>query len=164
VTSGRNTFGAVKQAGGPTLCTRASLAVQGQVGEADDNRFYYPTSKKVKQSRYTPWRRLGGRGSIAPTHSFTTSALDGGEWSALRPGRALPPVPIVQRDGLAPDLVWTHEVRGKFPCLCRGSNLDRPVVQSIARTILTELPRLPILQAPLQNPTLGVLVAEGVTS
>jgi hypothetical protein len=30
----------------------------------------------------------GGRGGIAPTH---TSALDGGEWSALRPGRALPP-------------------------------------------------------------------------
>jgi hypothetical protein len=24
---------------------------------------------KVKQSRYTPWRRLGGRGGIAPTHS-----------------------------------------------------------------------------------------------
>jgi hypothetical protein len=24
-------------------------------------------------------------------YSFTTSALDGGEWSASRPGRALPP-------------------------------------------------------------------------
>jgi hypothetical protein len=24
---------------------------------------------KVKQSRYTPWRRLGGRGGIASTHS-----------------------------------------------------------------------------------------------
>jgi hypothetical protein len=35
------------------------------------------------------------------SYSFTTSALDGGEWSASRPGRALPPgngppVPIVQ--------------------------------------------------------------------
>jgi hypothetical protein len=27
-------------------------------------------------------------------YSFLTSALDGGEWSASRPGRALPPVPI----------------------------------------------------------------------
>jgi hypothetical protein len=35
------------------------------------------------------------------SYSFLTSALDGGEWSASRPGRALPPgkgppVPIVQ--------------------------------------------------------------------
>jgi hypothetical protein len=34
------------------------------------------------------------------------------------------------------------EVRGKISCLCRGSNLDRPVVESVARSILTELPRL----------------------
>jgi hypothetical protein len=27
------------------------------------------TRIKAKQSRYTPWRRLGGRGDIAPTHS-----------------------------------------------------------------------------------------------
>jgi hypothetical protein len=31
-----------------------------------------------------------GRGGIAP-YSFLTSAIDGGEWSASRPGRALPP-------------------------------------------------------------------------
>jgi hypothetical protein len=28
------------------------------------------------------------------SYSFTTSALDGGEWSASLSGRALPPVPI----------------------------------------------------------------------
>jgi hypothetical protein len=38
------------------------------------------------------------------SYSFTTSALDGGEWSASRPGRALspgkgPPVPTVQEAG-----------------------------------------------------------------
>jgi hypothetical protein len=33
---------------------------------------------------------LGGRGGRAPTHT-KTSALDGGEWSASRPGRSLPP-------------------------------------------------------------------------
>jgi hypothetical protein len=68
------------------------------------------------------------------SYSFITSALDGGEWSASRPGRALapgngPPVPIVQEAGWATDT----EARGKILCPCRGSNLDRPVVQSIAR-------------------------------
>jgi hypothetical protein len=40
-----------------------------------------------------------------------TTALDGGEWSASRPGRSLPPgkdpVPIVQEAGWAPGPVWT---------------------------------------------------------
>jgi hypothetical protein len=36
-----------------------------------------------------------------------TSALEGGEWSAARPGRNLPPVPIVQEAGWAPGPVWT---------------------------------------------------------
>jgi hypothetical protein len=41
--------------------------------------------KKVKLSRYTPWgeRRYS-------SYSDLTSALDGGEWSASRPGRVLP--------------------------------------------------------------------------
>jgi hypothetical protein len=43
---------------------------------------------KVKQSRYTPRRRFGER--RYSSYSFTTSALDGGEWSASRPGRVLP--------------------------------------------------------------------------
>jgi len=40
-----------------------------------------------------------------------TPALEGGEWSAARPGRTLPPgkdpVPIAQEAGWAPGLVWT---------------------------------------------------------
>ena len=40
-----------------------------------------------------------------------TTALEGGEWSAARPGRTLPPgkdrVPIVQAAGWAPGPVWT---------------------------------------------------------
>jgi hypothetical protein len=43
--------------------------------------------------------------------SSKTSALEGGEWSAARPGRILPPgkepVPVVQEDGWAPGPVWT---------------------------------------------------------
>jgi hypothetical protein len=34
---------------------------------------------------------LGGKRRYS-SYSFTTSALDGGEWSASRPGRSLPPV------------------------------------------------------------------------
>jgi hypothetical protein len=52
------------------------------------------------------------RGGIAPT--FLTLALEGGEWSASRPGRALPPgeeppVPTVQEAGWAPEPVWTQK-------------------------------------------------------
>jgi hypothetical protein len=49
------------------------------------------------------------------SYSFTTSALDGGEWSASRPGRALrpgkePQVPIEQESGWAPEPVWTQRL------------------------------------------------------
>jgi hypothetical protein len=42
-----------------------------------------------------------------------------------------PPVPIVQEAGWAPEPVWTQRFWGKG--LCPGSNLDRLVVQSVAR-------------------------------
>jgi hypothetical protein len=72
------------------------------------------------------------------SYSFSTSALDGGEWSASRPGRALapgkvPPVPIVQEAGWTPEPVWTQRVEEKSFRLCQGSNLNRPVVQSVVR-------------------------------
>jgi hypothetical protein len=52
------------------------------------------------------------------SYSFSTSALDGGEWSASRPVRALPPgkgppVPIVQEAGWAPEPVWTQRLEEK---------------------------------------------------
>jgi hypothetical protein len=60
------------------------------------------------------------------SYSFTTSALDGGEWSVSRPGCALrpekgPPVPIVQEAGWAPEPVWTKRLEEKSFCPCRGS-------------------------------------------
>jgi hypothetical protein len=67
------------------------------------------------------------------SYSFLTSALDGGEWSASRPGRALPPgkdppVPIEQEDGWAPEPVWTQRLEEKSS----ASVGDRtPVVQSV---------------------------------
>jgi hypothetical protein len=56
----------------------------------------------------------GGRGGIAPTHS----ALDGGEWSESRPGRALtagnePPIPTGQEAGWAPEPVQTQGLEEK---------------------------------------------------
>jgi hypothetical protein len=92
--------------------------------------------KKLKLSRYTSRRRLGE--SRCSSYSFSILALDEGEWSASRPGRALPPgkgspVPIVQEAGWAPEPVWTQRLEEKSLRLCRGSNLDRPVVQPVAR-------------------------------
>jgi hypothetical protein len=84
-----------------------------------DKRCAHPTEleavSKVKQSRYTPWRRLGGE---EYSSSFTTSALDGDEWSASRPDRTLlpekgPPVPIVQEAGWAPEPVLTQRLEEK---------------------------------------------------
>jgi len=54
------------------------------------------------------------------------------------PGRALPPgkgppVPIVQEAGWAPEPVWTQRLEEKSSRLCRGSNIDYPVVRSVAR-------------------------------
>jgi hypothetical protein len=72
------------------------------------------------------------------SHSFSTSALDGGEWSASPPGRALSPgkgpsLPVVQEAGWASEPVWRlQEISFR---LYRGSNLDRPVVQPVARRV-----------------------------
>jgi hypothetical protein len=57
------------------------------------------------------------RGDIIST-SFLTSAVEGGEWSASRPCRALPPgkeppVPIVEEAGWAPEPVWTQRLEEK---------------------------------------------------
>jgi hypothetical protein len=79
--------------------------------------------------------RWGGRYS---SYSFLTSALDGGEWSASRPGRDLPP------GERTPGTHWIGGwvglracldagARRKILCPYRGSNLDRPVVQPLVR-------------------------------
>jgi hypothetical protein len=90
-------------------------------------------SKVVPQHTYGD---AGGR--MYSSYSFTTSTLDGGEWSASRSGRALspgkgPPVFIVQEAGWVPEPIWTQRLEEKIFCLCPGSNLDRPVVQSVVR-------------------------------
>jgi hypothetical protein len=73
------------------------------------------------------------------SYSFLTSALDGGEWSASRPGRALTrgKGPGERTPGTGG---WVGlkagldtEARGKILCPCRGSNPACPVVQSVVR-------------------------------
>jgi len=66
-----------------------------------------------------------------------TAALEGGEWSAARPGRTLPPgkdpVPILQEAGWVPGPVWT----GGKSRPHRDSIPDRPArSQSPRRNIL----------------------------
>jgi hypothetical protein len=44
-----------------------------------------------------------------------------------------PPLPIVQGAGWAPEPVWTQRLEENSFRLYRASNLDRPVVQPVAR-------------------------------
>jgi hypothetical protein len=69
------------------------------------------------------------------SYSFLILALDGGEWSASRTGRALPPgkgplVHIEQEAGWAPEPVWTQRLEEKFSASVGDRTL---VVQSVVR-------------------------------
>jgi hypothetical protein len=92
--------------------------------------------KKAKAVPLDAMKALGVR-RYSP-YSFSTAALDEGELSGSRPGSALlpgkgPPIPIVQEAEWAPEPVWIQRLQEKFFRLCRGLNLDSPVVQSVAR-------------------------------
>jgi hypothetical protein len=73
----------------------------------------------VTQSHNTPMEAQAGE-RVYSSYLFTSSVLDGGEWSASRPGRALPPrkgpprVLIVQEAGWDSELVWTQWLEEKF--------------------------------------------------
>jgi hypothetical protein len=92
-----------------------------------------PSRYKVKVQ--CPATRHGGTWAERrhSSYSFLTSTLDGGEWSASRPGRNLPPgkgppVPIVQKAGWAPEPVWTQrlEEKSSVPVGDRTPIVDRP--------------------------------------
>jgi hypothetical protein len=103
-----------------TMPVSGSLRIQNRPRDRDIAKVLRPGTKRrycrKKQSRYTPWRRSEGEQYIS--YSFTTSALDGGEWSASCPGRAFTPgertpVPIVQESGWVPEPVWTQRLEEK---------------------------------------------------
>jgi hypothetical protein len=72
-----------------------------------------------------------------------TSALDGGEWSASRPGRALPlSVPTGQEAGWAPEPVWTQGLEE----ISFAPVGDRtPIVQPVVRHCTAWATAAPIL-------------------
>jgi hypothetical protein len=95
-------------------------------------------------SRLLKHRKIKGKGKVVPlrsieahlgdrrysSYSFLASALEGGEWSASRPGRPLPPVPTVQEAGWVPEPVWTQRLEEKSS----ASVGDRtPAGQSVVR-------------------------------
>jgi hypothetical protein len=92
--------------------------------------------KLLLKKRSSPATRHGGAWRYS-SYAFLTSALDGGEWSASRPDRALPRRKTAGTHctggwvGLRAGL--DTEVTGKFLCPCRGPNPDSPVVQSMVR-------------------------------
>jgi hypothetical protein len=101
----------------------------------------------IKQASSPTTRHGGTLGERRySSYSFSTLALDGGEWSASRPGRAFTPGERTPSTHCTGGWVGLRagldtEVRGKILCPRRGSNPDRPVVQPVVRHY-TELTRL----------------------
>jgi hypothetical protein len=93
--------------------------------------FILLTSSSYHLNRWScPTTRHGGVWGERSYSSYS-SALDGGEWSASRPGRALSPgkrTPGTHCTGgwVGPRAGLDTEVRGKKLYLCRGSNPGRP--------------------------------------
>jgi hypothetical protein len=72
-------------------------------------------AKKLNPSHYKSWRRLGGGGGRKYSlYSFSTSALDEGEWLASRPGRALAPGSHFTGGWVGLKAGLDTEVRGKI--------------------------------------------------
>jgi hypothetical protein len=80
---------------------------------------------------------LGGKRRYS-SYSFSTSALDGGEWSASRPGRVFTPRESTNGTHctggwVGPRAGLDTEATGKILCLRRESNPDRPVDKPVVR-------------------------------
>jgi hypothetical protein len=93
---------------------------------------YIPTPNTAK-SKAVPlhaMEALGGERRYS-SYSFTTSALDGGEWPASRPDSALPrgkdPRNPLYRTS---EPVWTHRLEEKS---CASAGDRTPIVQFVVR-------------------------------
>jgi hypothetical protein len=85
--------------------------------------------KKVKLSRYTPWRRMGVR--RYSSYSYLTSALDGVSGQHHAPAALYPrgknPGTHCTGGWVGPRAGLDAETRRKILCLCPGSTPGRPV-------------------------------------
>jgi hypothetical protein len=90
----------------------------------------------------------GGTGCIAPTHSRPRHWMGWVVSVTPRP-RSTPgeriSVSTVQEAGWAPEPVWTRRLQKEISFLCRRSDLDRPVVQPVARHYTDWATRLTVL-------------------
>jgi hypothetical protein len=95
-------------------------------------RFQCPCALTEHHAMKTYW----GSGGIAPLN-FLTSALDGGEWSASRPGRFAPreKAPGTHWIGgwVGPRAVLDAVVKRKVPNPRRKSNPRTPIVQPVVQ-------------------------------
>jgi hypothetical protein len=68
-------------------------------------------------------------------HAFLTSALDGCEWSASRPGRFTPGTHRIGAEWTS-DSVWTRWRKGNIypPCPCQASKSERPARSLVSYT------------------------------
>jgi hypothetical protein len=90
--------------------------------------------QKLKLCHYTPREALVGVWlllirDLGTSWGWVFSVTP---WPRLAPGKG-PQIVIVQEAGWSPEPVWTQRLKEKSFRLCRGSNLDRPVVQPVAR-------------------------------
>jgi hypothetical protein len=88
---------------------------------------------RVNQSHNTPTGAQGER--RYNSYQFTTSAVDGGEWSASCAGRTLPPIPIGKKAGWAPDT----EAMGKILLPVLGIEPQMPGPPVYSQTTPAEL-------------------------
>jgi hypothetical protein len=118
----------------PRLCFQAPVSNRA---EHVSYSFHSQLYASVKSSPATRHGGAWGERKYS-SYSFTTSALDGGEWSASRPGRAITPgerTPRTHCTGgwVGPRAGLDTEDTGKILCPRRGSNPDSPDVQPVVR-------------------------------
>jgi hypothetical protein len=129
---------------GATRHPRRCNGTNGNGKEEDSHQTFHweglpqfsKVKRRIKLSCYDHAGDKGrGRGKGRGMYSFLTSALDGGEWSASRPGRSLPPgkeppVSIVQEAGWTSEPVWTQRLEKNY---CDSPRDRTSVVQSAVR-------------------------------